>query len=150
MSDTQASGSTSLVVRRTIRAGADFLFAAWTEPDRLRKWWGPGRVVCDAAEIDLRVGGRYRIANRMPDGSVIWILGEFERIERPRRLVYTWRVEPAPESASAERVTVRFEPRDGATEVIVVHELIPDAATRDRHHAGWEGCLDKLSAYSDG
>jgi uncharacterized protein YndB with AHSA1/START domain len=61
---------------------------------------------------DLRVGGSYRIANRMPDGSTLWIAGEFELIEPPSRLMYTWRLE-IPE-ASTERVSVSFVPRDTA------------------------------------
>jgi uncharacterized protein YndB with AHSA1/START domain len=139
--------SASLTVRRTIRAEAERLFAAWTEPGHLRNWWGPGQVRCTSAEVDLRVGGHYRIGNNMPDGKTIFIFGEFEQIERPRLLVYTWRIEPAPPGDSAERVTVRFEPNGSTTEVIVVHELIPDVMTRDRHEAGWLGCLGKLETW---
>ena len=61
------------------------MFAAWTTPELLRQWWGPTGVRCIAAEIDLRVGGTYRIGNEIPDGSVIWISGEFRlrRAEPP-------------------------------------------------------------------
>jgi uncharacterized protein YndB with AHSA1/START domain len=56
-------------------------------------WWGPSAAVsCASAEIDLRVGGRYRIANRFPDGRLLWIVGEFEVVEPPSRLVFSWRV----------------------------------------------------------
>jgi uncharacterized protein YndB with AHSA1/START domain len=139
------SSSLSLIVRRTIRASPERLFAAWTEAERLVSWWGPANVACPAAEIDLRVGGRYRIANTMPDGSTLWIAGEFLQIERPRLLVYSWRLEP--EDTATERVTVRFESRGDATDVIVSHEHIADATTRDQHRLGWEGCLDGLQAY---
>ncbi len=138
--------SATLVIRRTICATAEFLFDAWTHPDKMKEWWGPGDVKCLAVEIDLQVGGRYRIANQFPDGKIIWITGEFESIEAPHKLVYTWRVEPNP--GQLELVIVQFEPRDGATEVIVTHERIPDAATRDRHKAGWHGCLDGLVSYA--
>ena len=139
--------SVTLVVRKTIAAPAEFLFDAWTEPEKMKQWWGPGDVKCVAVEIDLRVGGRYRIANQFPDGKILWIVGDFESIERPHKLVYTWSVEPA--TGPAERVTVEFEPHDGVTEVIVTHERIPDAATRDRHEAGWHGCLDGLVSYAN-
>lgn len=135
----------SLVVRRTIRAPAERLFAAWTEPARLRQWWGPAGVRCTDAEIDLRVGGAYRIANQFPDGDVIWITGEFEQIRAPHKLVYTWRLEPG--AQPEERVTVTFAPRDDATEVIVVHERIATPEIRDRHEQGWNGCLDGLARY---
>ena len=135
---------TRLTIRRRINATPERLFDAWTRPEELRKWWGPESVTCIAAEVDLRVGGRYRIGNQLPDGSVLWISGEFERIERPSRLVYTWRLGEAGES---ERVTVAFEPRPGGSEVVVTHERIADAARRDQHEAGWLGCLDALGRY---
>ena len=136
-----------LVVRRTIRAPAERVFAAWTQPEQLRRWWGPRPVTCAEAEVDLRVGGEYRIGNLLPDRSVLWISGEFEVVEPPERLVYTWQVEkkdaPAPERS---RVSVRFVPRDGGTEVIVTHERIDSEATRADHEQGWNGCLDGLAA----
>ena len=120
-------------------------------------------MACAAAEVDLRVGGRYRIANRLPDGQILWISGEFEAVERPHRLVYTWHVGNAapvptaapaaaatPAAAAAERVTVTFESRGEETEVIVAHERIPTAAMRDMHEQGWMGCLDGLVNYLKG
>jgi uncharacterized protein YndB with AHSA1/START domain len=136
----------SLVVRRTIRAPAARLFAAWTEPERILQWWGPAGVRCTGAEIDLRVGGAYRIANQFPDGAVIWITGAFEQISAPKKLVYTWRLEPG--AQPEERVTVRFEERADATEVTVVHERIASPEIRDRHEAGWRACLEGLVRYA--
>jgi glutathione S-transferase len=135
----------TLVVRRTIRATAKELFAAWTEPDQLRKWWGPRPVVCADAEVDLRVGGTYRIANRLPDGTLLWIFGEFEVIDPPSRLVYTWRI--GPRSHMPERVSVQFDQYGDVTEVTVTHQRIPDAGTSAQHEQGWIGCLDGLAAY---
>jgi uncharacterized protein YndB with AHSA1/START domain len=142
------TATVTLVVRRVIRASAERLFEAWTTPEQLSVWWGPAGVECIGAEVDLRVGGSYLIENRMADGSVLRIAGIFEVVERPHRLVYTWSVEPG--HGERERVTVRFEPRDGATEVIVFHERIPDDATRAGHEHGWVGCLEGLAAYLDG
>jgi uncharacterized protein YndB with AHSA1/START domain len=133
-----------LVVRKTIRATPERLFDAWTRPAQLKHWWGPQDVECVDAHVDLRIGGEYRIANRFPDGRVVWITGEFERIEPPNTLVYTWRVEPQTES---EHVTVRFERRGGSTEVVVIHERIGDERTRDVHERGWCDCLDGLAAF---
>ncbi len=138
-----APATLSLVTRRTIRASANDLFRYWTEPDHLLRWFGPADVVCTAAEVDLKVGGRYALTNRLKDGTIVRIVGTFEVIERPQRLVYSWAVEPG--SGSHERVTVRFAPQaSDCTEIVVVHEHIPDAVTRDSHEAGWLGCLDKL------
>jgi uncharacterized protein YndB with AHSA1/START domain len=140
--DGEGSASVSLVVRRVIAASPDVLFDAWTRPELLVRWWGPQGVTCPEAHVDLRPGGALRIANRFTDGRIRWIHGVFERVERPRLLVYSWGMDV--QSVHVERVTVRFEPREAACEVIVVHERIPDARTRDEHHAGWDGCLDGL------
>jgi len=134
-----------LVVRRTIRASAGRLFEAWTQPEQLRVWWGPRPVTCVSAEVDLRVGGRYRIVNALPDGTTLAIEGAFEEIEPPHKLVYTWCM--GREQQESSRVTVRFEPRDDATEVIVVHEQLPTPDVRDSHEEGWQGCLDGLERY---
>jgi uncharacterized protein YndB with AHSA1/START domain len=131
----------ALIVRRVVRAPVERVFAAWTEPEHLVRWWGPRPVVCCGAEVDLRAGGAYRIGNRFPDGRELWITGEFVRVDPPRELVYTWRVGDA---TSLERVTVRFEAHGLATEVVIVHEEISTAAARADHEGGWVGCLDGL------
>jgi glutathione S-transferase len=141
----EATSTASLIVRRTIRAGTERLFDAWTQPEQLKKWWGPASVECIDAKVELRVGGRYRIANQFPDGRVLWIAGEFESIERPKRLVYTWRLEST--DGPPERVTVTFEAHGSETEVVVTHERIPTKAMRDMHEQGWLGCLDGLAEF---
>jgi uncharacterized protein YndB with AHSA1/START domain len=137
-----------LEVRRTIHASADFLFAAWTQPETLLVWWGPPGVRCIAAEVDLREGGRYRLGNLLPDGTTVWITGRFERVVGGRELVYSWHVERAGAAPGPpELVTVRFVPVEGSvptTQIVVIHERIPDEPTRSSHRVGWEGCLDAL------
>jgi uncharacterized protein YndB with AHSA1/START domain len=145
----------ALVVRRTIRASPERLFAAWTEPAQLRLWWGPAHVACPAAEVDLRVGGRYRLANQFADGSIWWIAGTFETVEPPRLLIYSWELSAGdlapggmpPPVQAAERVTIRFEPHGDTTEVVVIHERIADEPSRVSHEQGWFGCLDGLIEY---
>jgi uncharacterized protein YndB with AHSA1/START domain len=137
----------TLETRRTITATPERLFAAWTDPAQLISWWGPHGVVCTGAEVDLRVGGKYRIGNRLPDGMEIWIVGTFSVVDRPTRLVYSWLIEKI--QGEDETVTVRFEARGEATEVIVTHERISNAAARDQHAVGWDGCLDGLQELVD-
>src|ERR1700674_1459658 len=138
----------TLVVRKTIRAKAERLFAAWTIPAQLKLWWGPPGVKCIEAEVDLRRGGRYRIGNKLHGGKILWVTGEFEMIEAPRKLVYTWRIEP--ETENSERVTVQFEPSGNDTEVIVTHERIASEELRKMHEQGWFGCLQSLAEFAEG
>jgi uncharacterized protein YndB with AHSA1/START domain len=135
---------TSLSMTRVIRAPRERVFAAWTDPASLRKWWGPGPVVCPEAHVDLREGGQYRIANLHPDGSVTWISGVFERVQRPEQLVYTWVISAFPGDPTL--VTLDFNEHPDGTELVLSHARFKDAATRDMHVGGWSGCLDKLEA----
>jgi uncharacterized protein YndB with AHSA1/START domain len=120
----------ALVVRRTIKAPVARVFEAWTQPDQLRRWWGPRPITCSDATVDLRVGGAYRIGNQLPDDSVLWISGEFEVIEPPNRLVYTWHVEGKAERALERSVTVRFRlvqqgPRSSCTRASTRRRRMP-------------------------
>lgn len=132
----------TLSVSRFIPASPERVFNAWTVADEMQKWWGPQGVNCLAVEIDLRVGGEYRIANELPDKSVLWISGEFEEIEKPHRLIYTWIVEN--EKPTKERVEVQFNKHDIGTNVIITHERIATKALSEQHQHGWIGCLDGL------
>ena len=137
-----------LEVRRVVHASVLHVFEVWTEPRHLRIWWGPRNVRCLDATVDLRVGGRYRLVNGMPDGAQVTIFGEFKVVEPPTRLVYTWG--SGPDSLANELVTVTFQPLGKDTEVTVIHDFIPDPALRDGHMNGWIDCVDGLTRYLAG
>jgi uncharacterized protein YndB with AHSA1/START domain len=137
--------SVTLIVRKTIRATPERLFDAWTRPEELKQWWGPQSVTCIDAKVQPEVGGSYQIANQFPNGDVVWITGEYEIVDRPHRLVYTWRIGTSP--GPPERVTVTFDRRGADTEVTITHERIPSQPVRDVHEQGWLGCLDGLAVY---
>ena len=135
-----------LTVRRLIPAAPAVVFDFWTQAEHVKKWWGPKAVTCPEAEIDLRVGGQYRIANLLPDGEIIWIHGEFELIEPPSLLRYTWAF--GLDTPPTERITVRFEPAEGGTSLTILHENVPAGPRRDGHEQGWIGCLEGLVEYT--
>lgn len=139
----------SILIRRLVWGRPEQAFKAWTEPEQLIKWWGPSHVKCPQCEIDLQVGGKYRIANLLPDGSTIWIIGQFLRIERPGLLSYSWLsgADPQFETDAKERVTVRFIDKGQKTEIIIEHNHIGDQTTHANHTMGWNGCLDGIEEY---
>jgi uncharacterized protein YndB with AHSA1/START domain len=134
----------ALTVTRIIKAPPKSVFEAWTNPELLVKWWGPGPVTCPEAEVDLREGGAYRIANRELDGSITWISGEFTKVSPPDRLEYTWEVNIVPDMLTL--VTVDFNAHPDGTELVITHDRFPNSDIRDMHGEGWGGCLDKLDA----
>ena len=132
----------SLQFRTLVRATRERVFEAWTTPELLKKWWGPGEVTCPEAFVDLRPGGKYRLANLQPDGQTIWISGTFEVVNPPEKLVYDWNVEAM--GVAATRVTVEFKDHPEGTELILTHENFANPEVRDMHLQGWGGCTEKL------
>jgi uncharacterized protein YndB with AHSA1/START domain len=137
--------ATTLSLNRLIKAPREKVFAAWTRPEALQQWWGPGPVTCPEAHVDLREGGSYRIANLELDGSITWISGEFHRVQPPEELVYTWNVSIV--AGDATLVTLRLREHPVGTELILIHERFVDDAVRDMHGQGWGLCIDKLEAF---
>ena len=132
---------TALVVSRTIPAPPDQVFNAFTQASILQQWMGPGDVECIACEVDLTVGGSYRIHMRSSDGDHV-ALGEYVEIVPNQKIVFTWSWESG--FVTNSLVTVTLSPRDGGTHVELLHEKLPDADTTGKHAHGWEGCLAKL------
>jgi uncharacterized protein YndB with AHSA1/START domain len=135
----------ALEVRRVLAATPQRVFDAWTRPEELKRWAGPGAFSTPVAEVDLRVGGRYRIHMRGPDGAEHRVTGSYVEVDPPRRLVYTWSWETDTEVRDT-LVTVEFHERGGSTEVVLRHEGFPSSERRDRHESGWTQCLEQLAA----
>ena len=135
--------ATSLRLTRLIQADPATVFEAWTDPKQLNLWSAPEPMDVEA-EVDLRVGGRYRILMKGSDGGVFTAVGEYREIDKPNRLSYTWKWEEPGNDYYDTLVTVEFHDRDGETEVILIHELFPDAEIAGKHTEGWTSCLNRL------
>ncbi len=146
MAQSTATQETTLRIIRTFAAPRDRVFQAWTDPEKLKLWWGPPGFTTPVAEVDLRVGGRYRFGmKKSPDGELFYLSGAYREVRPPEKLVYTWRWEnEAP--ASETLVTVEFRSLGGSTEVVLTHEMFANRHERDQHEMGWTGCLERLVA----
>jgi uncharacterized protein YndB with AHSA1/START domain len=122
------------------------VYAAWTEPEHLKQWWGPEGFVSPSAEIDLRVGGRYRAGMRAPDGTEMAVVGEYTEITPPERIVFTWAWDPPMGGPEETLVTVEFRDLGDMTELALTHERFLSVESRDQHQHGWEStfvCLEQ-------
>jgi uncharacterized protein YndB with AHSA1/START domain len=140
---------TTLHLKRTFAAPREKVFRVWTDPEELKKWWGPKGFSTPSGEVDLRVGGKYRLAMKPPVGEVFYLTGTYREVRPPEKLVYTWNWEgkacEGSEALAGETlVTVEFHDLGASTEVILIHELFPNEKARDAHDHGWNGCLDRL------
>jgi uncharacterized protein YndB with AHSA1/START domain len=133
---------TSLKLTRLIQADTAKVFDAWTQPQHLNLWSAPEGMDVEA-EVDLKIGGRYRIRMKGENGDFNAV-GEYLEIDRPNRLRYTWSWEEEGNDYYETVVTVEFHDRDGATEVVLVHEQFPDADIAGKHTEGWTSCLNRL------
>jgi uncharacterized protein YndB with AHSA1/START domain len=135
----------SLTLKRRIGASPEKVYAAWTDPAQIARWWGPEQAETLSAELDARVGGRFRIVFRTPDGEEHDVSGTYREVAPGERLVFTWVWRTMPERQSLVTVTLK---RDGdGTLLTLQHEQFFDQAARDRHRSGWTGTLDKLEKY---
>ena len=141
--DTATEDQTSLRIRRVYNAPVAAVYAAWTDPEKMKHWMAPNDAFQESeVSADLRVGGRYRIVMHAPDGQTHRVGGTYREIVPNRKLVYTWAWESTPERESL--VTVEFKAAGDVTELLLTHNRFFDAQARDRHQEGWAGCLGRL------
>lgn len=120
------------------------VFRAWTEPDLLKQWFGPGEFTIPSAEMDVRPGGEYLIVMRSPSGDEMSLTGTYREIEPPARLVFTWSWRLVWAEAPESLVTVEFRGLDAGTEVTIVHGEFASEDESAPYDMGWQGGLDKL------
>jgi len=147
MADASSAKTFSLSTRRRFTAPRETVFKAWTEVAAVKQWFieaSEGRWT-EEPQLDPRPGGQYRFAGI--SGAKAWCIhGTYREVKPPERLVFTWLWEdyPNPGDSGDTLVTVEFFERDGGTEIVLKHELLPNQAARADHAGGWEGCLDAI------
>jgi uncharacterized protein YndB with AHSA1/START domain len=140
----------SLTLTRSYPVAPEKVWRAWTDPQAVKKWWGPGsNEPVSLAELDLRVGGRFRIVFGGADGKAHECAGIYREVVPNRKLVFTWTwPNSTPERESL--VTVSFRATQGGTELVFLHEQFFDETVRDDHQRGWSGSFDKLERFLAG
>ena len=146
---------TDLEVRRAFDAPASVLWAAWTEPDVVRTWWGPQGFTCPVARMDVRVGGVSLVAMRTPDGVDLWSTWTYTRVDAGERLEFLHGFSDA-DGGTHDPQDLGFPPgiprevphvitvRDGL--MSVVERGYADEQVAELSRRGLESSLDKLAA----
>jgi uncharacterized protein YndB with AHSA1/START domain len=136
----------ALALTRRYPVAPEKLWRAWTDPQALTAWWcpTPGERV-SAAELDVRVGGRFRIVFGGADGKEHECAGVYKEVEPNRKLVFTW-CWPNTTPDRISLVTIVLKKMDGGTELELRHEQFFDEKARDSHKQGWSALLENLAA----
>lgn len=123
------------------------VWRAWTDPEAIRRWWGPGgHEPVSLAQLDVRVGGRFRIVFGGPEGREHECAGVYKEVVPNRKLVFTWTwPNTTPERESL--VTITFRATNGGTELDFRHEQFFEEAVRDGHKQGWSESFVKLEQF---
>ncbi len=133
----------SLTIQRRLNAPPAKVYAAWTDPQKVKRWWGPKQSEeAVHVEADVRVGGRFRFVMRGPRGERHDVGGVYREVVPDEKLVFTWAWHTTPERESL--VTVALESDGDGTVLRLIHEQFFDEAARDGHLEGWESALDRL------
>ena len=120
------------------------VFRACTEPGELAKWWGPRGFTAPRIELELRVGGSYRIAMQPPDGDLFYLSGKFVEVDPPARLAYTFRWEDPDPDDRETVVRLSFEDLGKSTEVTFTQGTFATEERRALHDQGWTDSFDRL------
>jgi uncharacterized protein YndB with AHSA1/START domain len=136
-----------LTLTRRFRARPEKVYAAWTDPENLVQWFGPANVKPGSvqAELEVRVGGRYRISFTGDDGEYHEVGGVYREVVQNERLVFSWAWHSTPERESL--VTVSLRPDGAGTLLTFHHEQFFDETARDNHERGWTELFVKLENF---
>jgi uncharacterized protein YndB with AHSA1/START domain len=158
--------SKDFVITRMFDAPRELVWTCFTEPERMKEWWGPKGSTIVASKMDLRVGGNYHGAMRDPQGNVMWAKFVYREVAPPERLVWehsfsdeaggltrhplsaTWPLKllttvTLEEAAGGRtRLTLHWSPLDATEE-----EQKTFAAAHNSMLGGWTGTFDQLDAY---
>jgi uncharacterized protein YndB with AHSA1/START domain len=146
------------VLTRIFDAPPDLVFKAWTDPERLMRWWGANGFTTPFCKIDLRPGGVFHLCMRSPEGRDYWCKGVYREIVRPARIVFfEFRSDEAghlippshygmsPDSPAEKLVRVTFAEHEGGTKLTVQQTELEPVARRSGALQGWTESFGRLA-----
>ena len=137
----------ALSLRRHYAVAPEKVWRAWTEPQALKGWFGPGGPqAVSVADIELRVGGRFRLVFGGAEGTEHEAAGVYKEVQPHSKLVFTWSW-PRTTPDRVSQITILLRGKGGGTDMEFRHEQFFDEAARDGHLRGWSETFVKLEAF---
>jgi uncharacterized protein YndB with AHSA1/START domain len=144
--DLWVAATLSLHLERHFPASVAEVFAANTDQELLAQWWGPKGFSVLAVELDVEVGGHYRITMQPPEGDPFFLSGEYQAVDECSRLAYTFRWDPPDPDDRETVVVLSFRGRGGSTALVVDQGDFATEARKGLHVQGWTESIDRLEA----
>jgi uncharacterized protein YndB with AHSA1/START domain len=144
MSRAQRDPRYTLKLSRIIPASREEVFEAWTTAESLKQWICLEDSSVSFIELDVRVGGTFRIEMQHAVEGEMVLTGVYREIRPPEKLVFTWVSKHTHYRDSL--VTLDFFARGEATELILLQTQLPDEEAVERHIAAWTYLLEQLAA----
>jgi len=149
-----------MAITRVFDARRELVWKAWTDPKYVMQWWGPKGFTCPTCKIDLRVGGKFLISMKSPDGQEFYNGGEYHEIVEYEKIVSSMyfadangnKVEAAElgidheASEDAYDVTLFEDLGNGQTKLTFIGNETMESATASGQAEGWNQILEKIAA----
>ena len=133
-----------LELTRVLPAPRSLVFQLCSDATELAKWWGPEGFTTPSVDFDPRVGARYRIEMRPPEGDPFHLTGEFLEVDPPAVLAYSFVWEPPDPDDVETRVGLTFRELGDSTEAALAQGPFKTEDRRALHRGGWTDSFDKL------
>ena len=145
-------GEQPVVVEGHFSASPERAFLAWSTPEEMVKWFGPGPERVEDMQIDLRVGGCWSLTFKTVDGAQDKLFGSYLDIEANRRLSFSWAHERCFEDGQVEttpisEVSIHFEPTETGVFIKLVHSAIQSEDGRLGVGRGWNASFERLDQW---
>jgi len=131
-----------MILTRVFDAPRELVWKLWTEPEHIRKWWGPKGFTLPGCEMDFRPGGAYRFVMRGPDGEDNPFHGVYREVVRNERIVFTAILDNLP--GHELLTTVTFADEGGNTK-LTVRQTTPPGVPGLGQNQGWSETLERLA-----
>jgi uncharacterized protein YndB with AHSA1/START domain len=141
MTETRSETHAEIRIERTIAASPERVYAAWTDPALMNRWFCPNPAMALDVTADVVVGGTYRVD--MGEGRHV-AEGTYTELVPPRVVAFTWRWTTADDPVT--QVRVELEPTATGTHLVLVQTGLADLEDAKGHREGWELSLDRLPA----
>jgi uncharacterized protein YndB with AHSA1/START domain len=136
-----------LHLKKVLASPPERVFAAFTDSDQLRQWWGPEAFTVTHLQFDVVEGSSYRITMQPPAGDAFHLGGMFRVVEPPHRLLLTFAWEEPDPDDQETFVVLSFESAGKGTNLVLDQQPFKTEQRWQLHRDGWTDTIERLARF---